>query len=119
MSGKPVKLMSKVPKHAISATIHKATHKKLLKQHQAKGFQIGALTRIADGEDTILLGPTGSGKTLILAMPLLHHTDKTSIVISPLQALETDQVDQMDELGMESILVDTVDLPASTYKARS
>jgi Lhr-like helicase len=85
MSGKPVKLMSKVPKHVISAAIRNATHEKLLKrQHQAKDFQIDASTRIAAGEDTILLAPTGSGKTLVLAMPLLYHTNKTSIVISPL-----------------------------------
>ncbi|KAF9507105.1 hypothetical protein BS47DRAFT_1352048 [Hydnum rufescens UP504] len=39
MSGKPAKLMT---------------------------FKIDASTRIADGEDTILLAPTGSGKTLVL-----------------------------------------------------
>jgi ATP-dependent helicase YprA (DUF1998 family) len=104
---------SKMSHHVIRAAVRKATHEKLLKrQHQAKVFQLDASTRITAGKDTILIAPMGSGKTLVLAMPLLYHTNKTSIVISPLQALETDQVDQMNELGMESILIDTVDLPA-------
>ena len=61
--------------------------------------------------DTVLIAPTGAGKTLVLAMPLLYHKTKVSIVISPLRALETDQALKMNQLGIKSILVDSADLP--------
>ena len=69
---------------------------------------------IATGHDVVLVAPTGSGKTLVLAMPLLFHKTKVSIVISPLHALETDQARKMNQLGIKSVLVDTVNLPKDT-----
>ena len=47
---------------------------------------------IATGNDTVLVAPIGAGKTLALAMPPLYHKTKVSVVISHLQALETDQL---------------------------
>lgn len=85
----------------------------LRNKYSAKDFQLKAALHIAEGEDTILIAPTGSGKTLVLAMPLLYHDKKTSLVLSPLHALETDQVDKMNDMGVPSLLIDTVDLPGS------
>ena len=64
----------------------------------------------------MLVALTGAGKTLVLAntMPLLFHKTKVSIVISPLHALGTDQARKMNQLGIKSVLVDTVNLPKDT-----
>jgi ATP-dependent helicase YprA (DUF1998 family) len=101
-----------VPVNVIQAVIKRKTRVQLLKdKYDPRSFQLDASLRIARGEDTILIAPTGSGKTLVLAMPLLYHDKKTSIVISPLQALETDQVKKMIEAGVPSYLIDTIALP--------
>lgn len=105
---------SKVQSQVIRAVIDRKTRETLLKnKHSARDFQLDAAVRVADGHDTILIAPTGSGKTLVLAMPLLYHSKKTSLVLSPLHALETDQVKKMNDAGIPSLLIDTVDLPAS------
>jgi len=102
----------------IRNAVKNAARKLLLHdKHDPFDFQLDAATAIAQGKDTVLIAPTGSGKTLVLAMPLLYHKDKLSIVVSPLQALETDQVEKMNELGISSLLVDTVDLSNPTIKA--
>jgi ATP-dependent helicase YprA (DUF1998 family) len=88
-------------------------------QHDPHPFQIDASVLIACGNDTILIAPTGSGKTLVLAMPLLHHEKKTSVVVSPLQALETDQVKKMNVLGVPSLLIDTIDFADKEYRVGS
>ena len=93
-------------------TIRKETRRTLLKgSHDPFPYQLDAAAAVATGRDTVLIAPTGAGKTLVLAMPLLYHKTKVSIVISPLQALETDQALKMNQLGIKSILVDSVDLP--------
>ena len=93
-------------------TIRKETRRTLLKgSHDPFPYQLDAAVAVATGRDTVLIAPTGAGKTLVLAMPLLYHKTKVSIIISPLQALETDQALKMNQLGIKSILVDSVDLP--------
>ena len=99
----------------IQNIIEKETRAKLLKgSHSPFPYQLEAAVAIATGHDVVLVAPTGSGKTLVLAMPLLFHKTKVSIVISPLHALETDQARKMNQLGIKSVLVDTVDLPKDT-----
>lgn len=102
----------------LSGVIAKKTRSKLLRSlHEPRDFQVEAAVRIAQGKDTILIAPTGSGKTLVLAMPLLFHDKKTSLVISPLHALETDQVKKMNSMGVPSLLIDSVELSNALVKA--
>jgi ATP-dependent helicase YprA (DUF1998 family) len=65
---------TKVPHYVLKAAIHKGTHEKLLKhKHQPRDFQMTSSVHIAGGKDAILVAPTGSGKTLVLAMPFKDH----------------------------------------------
>ena len=114
----PAQLFVKgVAQHTVVWNVIKATtHNQLLRgQHEPHDFQLDAATSVALGKDTILIAPTGSRKTLILAMPLLYHEYKISIIISPLHALESDQVDRMNGMGIRSLLIDTAALPKSTF----
>ena len=64
----------------IRNAIKNAARKLLLhNKHDPFDFRLDAATAIAQGKDTVLIAPTGSGKTLVLAMPLLYH----KIVVSP------------------------------------
>ena len=64
-----------VAQHTVVWNVIKAmTHSQLLRgQHEPRDFQLDAATSVALSKDMILIAPTGSGKTLILAMPLLCH----------------------------------------------
>ena len=57
-----------------------------------------AIELVLDGRDVLAVMPTGHGKSAIyqLAARLI---DGTTIVVSPLIALQRDQVEQLDELG--------------------
>ena len=108
------------PPRLVRAFIAKKTRTQLLHSlHDPHNFQLDAAVRIAEGKDTILIAPTGSGKTLVLPMPLTYHDKKISLVISPLHALETDQVKKMNAMEMHSLLVDSVELSNSTIKVCS
>ena len=103
------RLRNKTTTALVRNTIRKETRRTLLKgSHNPFPYQLDAAVAVATGRDTVLIAPTGAGKTLILAMPLLYHKTKVSIVISPLQALETDQALKMNQLGIKS---NSVDLP--------
>ena len=109
--------VKKVAQHTVVWNVFKATTRnQLLRgQHKPCNFQLDAAMSVMLGKDMILITPTSSGKTLILTMPLLYHENKISIVISPLHALESDQVNRMNGMGIRSLLIDTVALPKSTF----
>lgn len=117
---KHLRRAKKVPDYIIRNAIKTETRRQLLKnKFDQRDFQLDASVSIACGRDTVLIAPTGAGKTLVLAMPLLYHTAKTSLVISPLHALETDQVKKMNAMGIPSLMIDTIDLPDKEYRVRS
>ncbi|MFW6774696.1 RecQ family ATP-dependent DNA helicase [Nocardioides sp. CPCC 205120] len=60
------------------------------------GWQREALGSVLDGRDTVVLAPTGSGKSLVyLAAGRL--VDGWTLVVSPLLALQRDQVAHLEE----------------------
>ena len=67
-----------VAQHTVVWNVIKATTRsQLLRgQHEPRDFQLDTATSLALGTDMILIAPTGSGKTLILAMPLSYHVDR-------------------------------------------
>jgi ATP-dependent DNA helicase RecQ len=56
---------------------------------------------VLDGHDTLVVMPTGAGKSLLYQLPALLLPGLT-VVVSPLIALMKDQTDKLDELGLDA-----------------
>ena len=61
-------------------------------------LQAEAIRAALDGRDSLVVMPTGGGKSLCYQLPPLVG-DSTDVVISPLVALMKDQVDALDAIG--------------------
>ncbi len=66
-----------------------------------RGFQEDVITRVASGDDALVLMPTGGGKSLCYQLPSLLR-EGTGVVVSPLIALMHDQVAALRELGVRA-----------------
>jgi ATP-dependent DNA helicase RecQ len=82
----------------------------LLKIHYGySGFRLAqerAIQSILDGRDTLVIMPTGGGKSLIYQLPALALPGVT-IVVSPLIALMKDQVDQLEQAGIPATFINS------------
>jgi ATP-dependent DNA helicase RecQ len=56
---------------------------------------------VLDGRDTLVIMPTGAGKSLCYQLPALYLPG-TTVVVSPLISLMKDQADKLDEVGVEA-----------------
>jgi len=65
-----------------------------------------AILSILDGHDTLLIMPTGGGKSLCYQLPSLLLPNPT-IVVSPLLALLEDQFGKLQKLGIPAIRLDS------------
>jgi ATP-dependent DNA helicase RecQ len=68
--------------------------------------QDDAIQSILDGKDTLVLFPTGGGKSLCYQVPALEIGGLT-VVISPLVALMQDQVDQLQDRGIKATFINS------------
>src|SRR5687768_14814792 len=66
-------------------------------------------------KDTLVIMPTGAGKSLCYQLPALHLPGMT-VVVSPLIALMKDQVDKLAAAGVKAVLVNST-LSAREEKA--
>ena len=73
---------------------------------QFRGDQQAVISRIINGDDTLVLMPTGGGKSLCYQIPSLVR-DGVGIVISPLIALMQDQVQQLCQNGVRAAFVNS------------
>ncbi|MFI7114867.1 RecQ family ATP-dependent DNA helicase [Nonomuraea sp. NPDC050227] len=67
--------------------------------------QLRAMTALAEGRDTLVVMPTGSGKSAIYQVPALLLRGPT-LVVSPLIALQRDQVEALRDRDEEAVSLD-------------
>src|SRR6476646_6088455 len=66
-----------------------------------RGQQADAVAQLLAGGDALVLMPTGGGKSLCYQVPALLRPG-TAIVVSPLIALMQDQVEALQQLGVDA-----------------
>jgi ATP-dependent DNA helicase RecQ len=60
-----------------------------------------------DRRDSLVVMPTGGGKSLCYQAPAAFRTDETTVVISPLISLMKDQVDHLTAAGVPALRIDS------------
>src|SRR5438309_7388381 len=69
-------------------------------------LQDRAMRAVLDGRDSLVVMPTGGGKSLCYQAPAVLRGD-TTVVISPLISLMKDQVDSLQACGVPAIQIDS------------
>ena len=68
--------------------------------------QDDVIRSVLEGTDTLAIMPTGAGKSLCYQLPALH-LEGTTIIVSPLISLMKDQVEKLQERGLEALQVNS------------
>jgi ATP-dependent DNA helicase RecQ len=69
---------------------------------QLRPGQAEVIQSVLSRRDTLAIMPTGAGKSLCYQLPALH-LEGTTIVVSPLISLMKDQVDKLQERGVDAL----------------
>ena len=80
------------------------TLKKYWNYDSFRPMQKEAMEAVLSGRDTLVLMPTGGGKSIIYQLPTLV-SDGLCIVVTPLIALMKDQVDRLRHMGISAVAV--------------
>jgi ATP-dependent DNA helicase RecQ len=77
-------------------------------------LQHEAMHAVLDGRDSLVVLPTGGGKSLCYQAPAVLRGD-TTVVISPLISLMKDQVDSLQACGVPAIQIDSSQTGAERF----
>lgn len=80
-----------------------------------RSLQLEIIKQVCAGQDTLVIMPTGGGKSLCYQLPALI-LDGLTVVVSPLISLMKDQVDQLREVGVAAAYLNS-SLPLREYDA--
>src|SRR5262249_60591850 len=69
-------------------------------------LQEQAMRAVLDGRDSLVVLPTGGGKSLCYQAPAVYRGG-TTVVVSPLISLMKDQVDALQRYGVPAIQIDS------------
>lgn len=95
----PVQVQAPVATHP-TATIMRSLLKYIFRFDDFREGQYPALARSLSREDTIVLLPTGSGKSVIFQL-LALVTPGTAFIVSPITSLIDDQVQNLENRGID------------------
>jgi len=73
---------------------------------QLRPGQLGAVRALAGGRDVLAVLPTGGGKSAIYELAGMLRADRT-VVISPLIALQDDQLAHLRAAGLRAVVVNS------------
>src|SRR6202048_117172 len=77
-------------------------------------LQEPAMRAVLDGRDSLVVMPTGGGKSLCYQAPAVLRGEST-VVISPLISLMKDQVDSLQACGVPAIQIDSSQTSAERF----
>ncbi len=97
-----------------------AALKRVVEQHWGyqsfRPLQERAMRAVLEGRDSVVVLPTGGGKSLCYQAPAVLRGD-TTVVLSPLIALMKDQVDGLLACGVPAVQVDSSQSPEQRFQA--
>ena len=74
---------------------------------ELRDSQIKPINHILNAEDTLVIAPTGAGKSLIYQIPALVNNNAMTIVIEPTLSLMHDQVQKLKQRGVRAEYIDS------------
>src|SRR5215203_5074249 len=90
-----------VPKVTRELTKMKRTLRDIFGLAKLRPGQAEVMRSVLEGNHTLAIMPTGAGKSLCYQLPTLHLPG-TTVVVSPLISLMKDQVDKLEDAGLEA-----------------
>ena len=90
-----------VPKVTRELTKMKRTLRDVFNLDKLRPGQAEVMRSVLEGDNTLAIMPTGAGKSLCYQLPTLHLPG-TTVVVSPLISLMKDQVDKLEDVGLEA-----------------
>src|SRR5687768_7137612 len=90
-----------VPKVTRELTRMRRTLRETFGLDKLRPGQAEVIRSVLEGNNTLAIMPTGAGKSLCYQLPSLHLPG-TTVVVSPLISLMKDQVDKLEDAGIEA-----------------
>src|SRR5271167_4228887 len=81
-------------------------------------LQERAMRAVLEGRDSVVVMPTGGGKSLCYQAPAVYRGG-TTVVVSPLLALMKDQVDNLEACGVPAVRIDSSQIPEERRAAEA